>query len=282
MENSKPTRFVREVMAIINVTPDSFSTGSGVVPALEELTEQCASALREGAAYLDIGGYSTRPGAEEVTIDEEWQRVERGLQAARRAMEQTNVKALLSVDTFRSEVAKRAIEGYDVAMINDVSGGRLDEAMWPLVARTGVKYVAMHMRGTPKTMQMMTRYDDVVGEVEYYFRQLLQEMTAAGISKEQITLDPGFGFAKDVAQNYLLVAGVERLNALGCRLLVGISRKSMLRSVVGARADDLLVANTALHWELLSRGASILRVHDVRAAVQTIALYNHYEQTIRR
>lgn len=282
MESNTSTALAREVMAIINVTPDSFSTGSGVVPALEELTEQCAAALMEGASYLDIGGYSTRPGAEEVSVEEEWLRVERGLQAARRAMEQTNVKAHLSVDTFRSEVAQRAIEGYGVDVINDVSGGRLDEAMWPLVARTGVKYVAMHMRGTPQTMQMMTRYDDVVGEVERYFHHLLQEMTAAGISKEKIMLDPGFGFAKDVEQNYLLVAGVERLNALGCRLLVGISRKSMLRRVVGGGADDLLVANTALHWELLSRGASILRVHDVRAAVQTIALYNHYEQTIRR
>ena len=276
MENSKPTRFVREVMAIINVTPDSFSTGSGVVPALEELTEQCVSALREGAAYLDIGGYSTRPGAEEVTIDEEWQRVERGLQAARRAMEQTNVKAHLSVDTFRSEVAKRAIEGYDVAMINDVSGGRLDEAMWPLVARTGVKYVAMHMRGTPKTMQMMTRYDDVVGEVEGYFHHLLQEMTAAGISKEQIMLDPGFGFAKNVEQNFELLRGLDAIRALGYPLLVGLSRKSMIYRSLDIKPEEALPGSLALAWQALQGGNTILRVHDVAATMQVLRLSNIY------
>ncbi len=272
----------RAVMAIINCTPDSFYTGEGTLPTHEALVHAMRMAVSDGAEVLDIGGYSSRPGATEVSLDEEWRRVERALQAAREVCAGVEKAPLLSVDTFRSEVARRAIEGYGVGMINDISGGLLDEAMYATVAAAEVDYVAMHMRGVPQTMQQLTDYDDVVGEVVAWFEERIGVMLQAGIAPHRILLDPGFGFAKTTEQNYALVAGLERLAALGYPLLVGVSRKSMIREAVGAASAAVLPATTALHWELLHRGARILRVHDVCEARQVIDLYNYYEKTISR
>lgn len=265
----------RAVVAIINATPDSFYTGCGVMPDKEALRCAILRAVEEGADLLDIGGCSTRPDSLPPSVEEEWQRVVQALAIAREVAPDLP----LSVDTYRSEVARRAIEEYDVAMINDISGGTLDGAMWSLVAQTGVLYVATHLRGEPTTMQRLAIYSDVVEEVATELGDLLQRMTEAGIAPRQLILDPGFGFAKDAAQNYALVAGLERLKGLGCPLMVGISRKSMLYKPLGLTPDEVLPATTALHWELLQRGANYLRVHDVAAARQTIDLYTYYAKT---
>lgn len=245
------------------------------MPDEEALRCAIVRAVEEGADLLDIGGCSTRPESLPPTVDEEWQRVAKALQVAREVAPDLP----LSVDTYRSEVARRAIEEYGVAMINDISGGTLDNDMWSLVAQTGVLYVATHLRGEPTTMQSHATYSDVIEEVMAELGDLLQRMEAVGIARRQLILDPGFGFAKDVAQNYALVAGLERLKGLGCPLMVGISRKSMLYKPLGLTPDEVLPATTALHWELLQRGANYLRVHDVAAARQTIDLYSYYVKT---
>lgn len=276
---SAPKSYPRQVMGIVNCTPDSFYTGTGRMPSCDELRATIEEHLRSGADLLDFGGYSTRPGAEEISPEEEWQRLEAGLQVAEEVCRERNVWPVWSVDTFREEVARRAVERYRVAMINDVTGGCHDEAIYRLVAETGVRYVAMHMRGTPKTMQQLTTYRDVVGEVRAWLAERVERMLAVGVQAEQIVLDPGFGFAKEREQEYQLMAALEELTALGYPLLVGISRKSMVTLPLGIAKDAALPATTALHWELLRRGASILRVHDVAAARQVVDLYNYYEKT---
>lgn len=270
-------------MGIVNCTPDSFYTGQGVLPTVEELERQISEQLAAGATIIDLGGCSTRPGSLPPTVEEEWQRVQVGLQAVRRVLRRGEHRPILSIDTFRSEVARRAIHCYDeveVGMINDVTGGIGDAEMYRLVAASGVRYVAMHMRGTPQTMQQQSNYDDVVAEVIAALKGLVEAMRSASIADRQIILDVGFGFAKQPADGYRLVARLPEVAALGFPLLVGVSRKSMIGHAVGASAADCLAATTALHWELLRQGASILRVHDVAAARQVIDLYNYYTQTI--
>lgn len=269
----------RLVMGIINCTPDSFYTGAGSMPCREALQTTIEKHLSEGADILDFGGCSTRPGSEPVSVEEEWARVKMGLEVAREVCRVHNLQPMISVDTFRVEVAHRAIEEFGVGMINDVTGGQYDEAMYRLVAESGVQYVAMHMRGTPQTMQQLTHYDDVVEELRVWFEERTETMLAAGVRREQMLLDPGFGFAKSREQEYRLLAGLGRLAELGYPLLVGVSRKSMVTVPLGIRKEDALPATTALHWELLRRGATILRVHDVAAARQVVDLYNYYEKT---
>ncbi len=266
-------------MGIVNCTPDSFYTGSGELPNREQLRATLLRHLAEGADWLDLGAMSTRPGAEEVPVEEEWSRLKEGLEAAEELRREGRLTARVSVDTFRVEVARRAIETYGVAMINDITGGQYDEQMYRLVGDTGVQYVAMHMRGTPQTMQQLTHYDDVVEEVRSWLLERVARMVAEGVQPEQIWLDPGFGFAKNLEQEYHLVAGLKRMTEAGFPLLVGISRKSMLTRVAGITKEEALPATTALHWELLRQGAAMLRVHDVAAARQTVDLYNYYEQT---
>ncbi len=266
-------------MGIVNCTPDSFYTGSGAMPSDAQLRAVLERHLADGADWLDLGAMSTRPGAEEVPIEEEWVRLERGLSVVEALRREGRLTARISVDTFRVEVARRAIETFGVEMINDVTGGQYDERMYPLVAETGVQYVAMHMRGTPQTMQGLTHYDDVAEEVRAWLLARTEQMQAAGVLQSRIWLDPGFGFAKDLAQEYQLVARLNELAEAGYPLLVGISRKSMLTRVLGIQKEEALPATTALHWELLRQGATMLRVHDVAAARQAVDLYNHYEQT---
>lgn len=265
------------VMAILNVTPDSFYAGSRM-PDASRVERRVREAVDEGAAFIDVGGYSSRPGADEVSSDEEWRRVELGVGAVRRLSPAMTV----SVDTFRSEVAARAIEKFGPLVINDISAGELDPQMPATAARCGVPYVAMHMKGDPRTMQTLTDYKrDITAEVTAYFETKTADLLAAGIKRENIILDPGFGFAKTTEQNYELLAGLHCLCALGYPVLAGLSRKSMIYRVLDATPAESLAGTVALGWECLRQGAAILRVHDVREAADTIALFNLYEQNKR-
>ena len=265
------------VMAILNVTPDSFYAGSRM-PDASRVERRVLEAVDEGAAFIDVGGYSSRPGADEVSPDEEWRRVELGVGAVRRLSPAMTV----SVDTFRSEVAARAIEKFGPLVINDISAGELDPRMPAVAAKYGVPYIAMHMKGDPKTMQSLTDYKcDITAEVVAYFEAKAAQLSAAGIRRENIVLDPGFGFAKTTEQNYELLAGLHRLCALGYPVLAGLSRKSMIYRALGTTPAESLAGTVALGWECLRQGAAILRVHDVREAADTIALFNLYEQNKR-
>lgn len=259
-------------MAIVNVTPDSFYAGSRNL-SVEAVEERVRRAVAEGATILDIGGYSSRPGADEVTIDEEWRRVDMGIGAARRVAPDMAV----SVDTFRSEIVRRAVEKWGAIIVNDISAGELDAAMLSTVAEAGVPYIAMHMRGTPASMQQMTDYRrDIVTEVVDYFRGKIDRMMAAGIDRSRIVLDPGFGFAKTLEQNYSLMHSLDRLVALGYPVLSGISRKSMIYRLLDITPEESLCGTSVLNWVSLEKGATILRVHDVREAVHVVKMFETY------
>lgn len=262
------------VMAILNVTPDSFFAGSRM-PDAPHVECRVREAVAEGASIIDVGGYSSRPGADEVSPGEEWRRVKLGVGAVRRLAPGMAV----SVDTFRSEVAARAIERFGPLIINDISAGELDPAMPAVAAKYGVPYIAMHMKGDPKTMQSLTDYKrDITAEVVAYFEARVAALLAAGIAREHLVLDPGFGFAKTTEQNYELLAGLHRLCALGYPVLAGLSRKSMIYRVLGVTPAQSLAGTVALGWECLRQGAAILRVHDVREAVDTVRIFNAYVQ----
>lgn len=260
------------VMAIINVTPDSFYANSRI-ESVEGLCHRIESVIAEGATIVDIGGYSSRPGAKEVSVEEEWQRVSMGLEAVRRV----NAGVVVSVDTFRAEVVRRAVAEYGDIIVNDISAGELDDEMLEVVAKNKLPYIAMHMRGTPKTMQSMTDYEDgvVVGVVDY-FRRRIDELHKAGISS--IVLDPGFGFAKDAVQNFELLKGLGKLRELGYPILVGVSRKSMIYRTLDITPEESLPGSLALAWEALQGGEAILRVHDVAETVQVMRLAEKYKK----
>ena len=263
-----------QVMAILNVTPDSFYAGSRM-PDAGAVEQHVREAVAEGAHLIDVGGYSSRPGADEVPADEEWRRVALGVEAVRRLAPGVTV----SVDTFRSEVAAKAIETFGPLIINDISAGELDPAMLSVAAKYDVPYIAMHMKGDPRTMQSQTDYRrDITTEVVDYFHTRIETMLAAGIRPGNIILDPGFGFAKTTEQNYELLAGLHRLCELGYPVLAGLSRKSMIYKVLDATPAESLAGTVALGWECLRQGAAILRVHDVREAVDTVRLFNMFRQ----
>lgn len=262
------------VMAIVNLTPDSFYASSRH-SSYDVVRESVERAVREGATIVDLGGYSSRPGADEVSVDEEWRRVEMGLKAVRDA----EVGVVVSIDTFRSEIVRRAYEGYGAFIVNDISAGEADRAMIATVAELGLPYVAMHMRGTPETMQSLTDYEAGVTEgVVEYFRERVKVLEAAGIARDNIILDPGFGFAKTVEQNYELLAGLKALRALGYPLLIGVSRKSMIYRALGITPQEALPGSLALAWEALRSGEAIVRVHDVAATHQVVELANYYKR----
>ena len=265
----------RCVMAIVNVTPDSFYAASRAGDA-RSVVERVRRAVAGGAAIIDIGGCSTRPGAEYVAEDEEYRRVAEGLRAAREAAP----GAVLSVDTFRAGVAARCIGEFGSLIINDISAGEEDPDLMRVAARHDVPYVAMHKRGRPSEMQSLTGYADVAAEVAEYLCERVARLVEAGVRRERIVVDPGFGFAKTADENFRLLAGLHRLKATGCPILAGVSRKSMIYKTLGVAPDDALNGTTALHWECLRQGATILRVHDVREAVQTIRLYEKFEMNL--
>lgn len=266
----------RYVMAIINLTPDSFydtSRHSGV----DEVRRSVAEAVADGAAIIDIGGYSSRPGAVEVPVEEEWRRVRMGLEAIKAFDDEIYV----SIDTFRSEIVRRAYEEFGAFIVNDISAGELDEDMLRVVARYNLPYVAMHMRGTPNSMHRFTNYErGVVQGVREYLEQRVQTMLLAGVHPRNIILDPGFGFAKSVEQNMELMAGLGDIAALGYPLLVGVSRKSMIYKPLNLTPQDALPGSLAMAWEALRCGANILRVHDVAATRQLVDLFNYYKSVV--
>ncbi|MBQ8493441.1 MAG: dihydropteroate synthase [Alistipes sp.] len=259
-------------MAIVNLTPDSFYGASRNVSATEA-SRSVDRAVGEGATIVDIGGYSSRPGAKDVDLEEEWRRVRMGLEAVRDA----RCDVVVSVDTFRSEIVSRAYAEFGDVIVNDISAGKADEAMVDVVARLGLPYVAMHMRGEPQTMQMMTDYGDVVKDVADFLGRRGEELQRAGIVRENIILDPGFGFAKTLKQNYELMRGLDTLRALGYPLLVGVSRKSMIYKPLGLTPEEALPGSLAFAWEALRGGEAILRVHDVAATRQILELSKHYK-----
>ena len=254
-----------QVMGILNVTPDSFFAGSRL-SSVSEVVQKAGAMLADGADILDIGGYSTRPGAAEVSEQEELDRVVPAVEAIMQAYPE----AILSVDTFRARVAEAAI-GAGASIINDISAGSLDEAMYQTVARLQAPYILMHMRGTPQTMNTLTEYEDVVLEVLDELQKQVAILTRLGV--KDIILDPGFGFAKTVDQNFQLLSRLEELRILELPLLVGVSRKSMTYKFLGITQADALPGTIVLNTIALMKGAAILRVHDVKETKQTVQLY---------
>ena len=254
-----------QVMGILNVTPDSFFTDSRSFDA-DAISHRVATMVAEGADMIDIGAYSSRAGAGEVSVTEEMQRLERGMAIVRKIAP----SILVSVDTFRADVARYAVESLGVDMVNDISAGLLDDNMVATVAQLKVPYIAMHMRGTPATMIEMTQYDNVVADVMRELSQRINEFTLAGIN--DIIIDPGFGFAKTTEQNYELLQNLELFHELGYPLLVGVSRKSMIYRALGVTPDDALNGTTVVNTIALQAGASILRVHDVKQAVEAVKI----------
>ncbi len=249
------------VMGILNVTPDSFYAGSRT-QGEEEIEERILRIRREGADCIDIGGYSTRPGADEVSPQEEWRRISGALRILRRVWPE----AIVSVDTFRAEVARKAVEEFGVEIINDISGGTLDPEMFATVAELKVAYVLMHTRGTPDTMQQLTDYRDVMAEVISDLAFKAAELRRLGVC--DIIIDPGFGFAKTAEQNYRLLDDLRQFTYMGFPVLAGMSRKSMIWRPLGITPEESLPGTVALHTAALLNGASIVRVHDVAAARQ--------------
>lgn len=262
------------VMGILNVTPDSFFADSRV-PTVERALRQAEQMHREGATLLDIGGYSTRPGAADVTVAEELDRI---LPVIERLKQEWGSEVLISIDTFRTSVAEAAVRAGAV-MVNDVSGGNLDAAMYETVARLRVPYVLMHSRGNPQTMQGLAQYADLVLEVVDELRSKVAALRALGVA--DIVIDPGLGFAKTAAHNFELLRRLEALRVFDLPLLVGVSRKSMIWKTLQVPPSEALNGTTALNAIALWQGAAILRVHDVRPAVETIKLMERlmYEGT---
>lgn len=253
------------VMGILNTTPDSFYDG-GRYSGVDDALKQAGRMIREGADFIDVGGYSSRPGADEVSVGEETKRVVPVVEALRAAYPDTPI----SVDTFRSPVAGAALDA-GAALVNDITAGLGDAEMLPLLASRQVPYIMMHMRGNPKSMQGLTTYDDLLQEVLYYFSERLQAARSLGVV--DCIADPGFGFAKTREQNFELLARLQAFKILEVPILAGISRKSMVYKTLGVRPEEALNGTTALHMAALSNGAHILRVHDVREAVECVRLW---------
>ncbi len=259
------------VMAIVNVTPDSFYAESRAFTA-ERLEERIRKAIDEGADVLDVGGCSTRPGAEVVSECEEIDRVLRAVETVR----QVNDEIPISIDTFRSEVVRRAVRAVGRVTVNDVTGGEADPRLADVAAEYDLPYIVMHMRGTPQTMAALTQYTDVVGEVRTWLLRRAEELRHRGVRR--VVLDPGFGFAKTPEQNHELLGGLHRICTAGYPVLAALSRKSMVYKAINAEPEDVLAGTTALNWEALRQGAAALRVHDVKEAVQVVRLYEIYRK----
>lgn len=255
-----------KVMGIINVTPDSFFSGSRT-PDLSSLSERLKKMLQSEPDFFDIGGYSSRPGAADISPEDEWDRLAPGLELLRKLSSSTPI----SVDTFRASVARKSVENFGVEIINDISGGTLDDEMWHTVADLKCAYVLMHMRGNPETMSSLTDYEDVTAEVLEDLAFKLAELRQLGVAN--VIIDPGFGFAKTVEQNFRLLRDLEVFRSLGCPLLAGLSRKSMIWKTLGTTPSEALNGTTALNAIALQKGADILRVHDVAEARECVTLH---------
>lgn len=254
-----------QVMGILNVTPDSFYAESRMKTE-EAVRKRVRQIVDEGGSMIDVGAYSSRPGAEDVSAEEEMARLRHGMKIVREVAPEIPV----SVDTFRADVAKMAVEELGVDIVNDISGGELDKAMFETVAKMGVPYILMHMKGTPQTMQKAPHYDDLMKEVMLYFAERIQRLRDLG--QKDIMLDPGYGFAKTIDHNYELLRHQDMLQVFELPLLVGVSRKSMIYRLLGSSPEKALNGTTVLNTIALQKGARILRVHDVREAVETVRL----------
>lgn len=259
------------VMGILNVTPDSFFAESRTIET-DDICRRVDDLISQGADIIDIGGYSSRPGAPEVSTDEEYSRLARGLEAIRKYHPDT----LISVDTFRADVARRCVSDWEADIINDISGGNLDAEMWPTVAELQVPYILMHMRGTPSSMQSLCDYNDVTADVIRDLAFKIDAMHQLGIA--DIIVDPGFGFAKDINQNYQLMAELDQFKQLNAPLLVGISRKSMIYRPLDITPQTAINGTTVLNTFALLHGANILRVHDVKEAVEAVKIIDLIKQ----
>ena len=254
-----------QVMGILNVTPDSFFATSRC-RSEEEIRQRVCQIRQEGATMVDIGAYSSRPGAEDVTKDEELRRLLPAIDIVREEWPE----AIISVDTFRAEVARRAVEaGADI--INDISGGEMDPDMFSAVADMHMPYILMHMQGTPQDMQKAPHYDNLMCEVFRSLGERVELLHEKGVA--DVILDPGFGFGKSMTQNYEMMSRLDEFHLLGCPVLVGVSRKSMIYRLLNSTPEESLNGTTALNTIALMKGASILRVHDVREAVEAVKIY---------
>ena len=264
LDLSKP-----QVMGILNVTPDSFYAGSRMETE-EAVRRRMRQIIAEGGSMIDVGAYSSRPGAADVSAEEEMERLRRGMRIVREEAPEIPV----SVDTFRADVAKMAVEELGVDIINDISGGELDKEMFKTVAKLGVPYILMHMKGTPQTMQQAPHYEDLMKEVMLYFAEKVQQLRDLG--QKDIVLDPGYGFAKTIDHNYELLKHQEMLEVFELPLLVGVSRKSMIYRFLGSSPEEALNGTTVLNTLALQKGANILRVHDVKEAVEVVRLVEKF------
>lgn len=253
------------VMGILNVTPDSIFAGSRKRTEAE-IAVRIEEILAQGGDWIDIGGYSSRPDATPVTADEEMRRLELGLEILRHDYPSVPV----SVDTFRADVARCCVEKYGVAMINDISAGELDPEMFRTVADLKVPYIMMHMRGTPQTKDSLTDYTNLMDEIMLYFAEKVRQLRLMGVS--DLILDPGFGFSKTLEQNYELMAHLREFGIFDLPVLVGVSRKRMIYQLLGSTPEESLNGTTALHAYALLNGADILRVHDVKEAVEAVRI----------
>jgi len=257
---------IPKVMGILNVTPNSFFDG-GKYKNEQEIILQVEKMLAEGADFIDIGAYSSKPSAEFVSEQEETDRIVPVIELILKHFP----NALLSIDTFRAKVAKASIESGS-AIINDISAGELDDKMFDVIAKYNVPYIMMHMRGNPQTMQSLTQYDDIVKEMLFYFSEKVQKARSMGIN--DLIVDPGFGFAKTTDQNYEVMQKMELFNLLELPVLAGISRKSMIYKTLNSTPQEALNGTTFLNTIALTKGAKILRVHDVKEAVECVTLFN--------
>lgn len=255
-----------QVMGILNVTPDSFYAGSRKQTEAE-IAARTHQIANEGGSIIDIGAYSSRPNAEHISTEEEMKRLRHGLEVVFRE----NPEAVVSVDTFRADVARMCVEEYGVSIINDISGGEMDADMFGTVARLGVPYILMHMQGTPQDMQQHPHYEHLAEEMIYYFSEKVRHLRELGV--KDIILDPGFGFGKTLEHNYELLDRLEDFGIFELPMLVGVSRKSMIYKLLDTTPEEALNGTTAIHALSLMKGADILRVHDVRAASETVKIY---------
>lgn len=254
-----------QVMGILNVTPDSFYAGSRMQTEAE-IAARARQVLDEGAAIIDIGAYSSRPNAEHISPEEEMKR----LRIALEILNRNHPEAIISVDTFRADIAEQCVNEYGVAIINDIAAGEMDNRMFETVARLGVPYIMMHMQGTPQNMQKEPHYDNLLKEVFMYFAKKVQQLRDLGA--KDIILDPGFGFGKTLDDNYELMTHLEEFSIFELPLLVGVSRKSMIYRLFDITPEEALNGTSILNTVALMKGADILRVHDVREAVEAVKI----------
>lgn len=261
------------VMGILNLTPDSFFGGSRMQTA-EQVVGRIEQLRNEGADMVDVGACSTRPGAQQPSLQEEMERLRKGLSLVREVWPE----AVLSVDTYRSQVARMCVEEFGVAIVNDISAGQMDGEMFPTIAQLGVPYVMTHMQGTPETMQQHPHYQHILKEVCLFFAKRIDALRKLGA--KDIILDPGFGFGKTLEHNYQLLANLHELSLFNLPLLVGVSRKSMVYKLLETTPDEALNGTTSLHTIALLKGANILRVHDVKEARQAVTIVGKLKENL--